>query len=70
LYGLSKVKDALCFDKVEFTALERLNQFVVDVPLLKNASWYNRFAVFARNQMLVLRPVFVDSGYLLYSTIL
>jgi len=65
IYGLSVERDALGFDTAEFVASEWLNSFANTVKLLPNADWYNRFVVYAKHKMLVLRPVLVDkSAYL------
>jgi len=59
LYGIHWNHYALCYDKIELIALERLKQFADQYPVLPGIPWYNRFAAHARQGMLVLRSVFI-----------
>ena len=66
IYGLSMERDALGFDKAEFVASDWFNMFAKTVMSWPNADWYNRFVVYARHKMLVLRPVLVDKSTYLH----
>jgi hypothetical protein len=62
LYGLHYNHEALCFDKTESVALERLKSFALANPKKENLSWFNRFVVFAKREQLVLRAIFVSQS--------
>ena len=59
LYGVQWDHYALCYDKIEIVALDRLLQFAAQNPMIPNIPWYNRFAAHAKNRMLVLRSMYM-----------
>ncbi len=70
LYGLDMSIEALCFDKTEVVALDLLRRFAYRNPTIPDNFWYNRFSVFARNNMLVLRALMVDKADYLHRSLL